>query len=195
MALSSALIKSRRTAKHKTKDRLQVIAFCLRQTWFALPVQSVRKVIPLGAIYGVTQRGHVGLTRYQNQEIPVIDVEERIFGATPTPTSTSSALALTNTLSSATLEQQRCLLVIPSSQELIGLPLNFQPTLRRVPQSAFSLLSPTYLNDSNIRCVNALIMLDPDEPPLFWLDLNQLLQSQANLLPGTPPANEDTVPF
>ncbi|NJR61659.1 MAG: hypothetical protein HC769_24185 [Cyanobacteria bacterium CRU_2_1] len=79
------------------------------------------------------------------------------------------------------------MLIVQNPQgELIGIPLDSAPSLRRVPRSAFAPLPPTYLTEGGVRCVSALIVLNPKEAPLFLLNLDQLLQSRSTL-PITEP--------
>jgi chemotaxis signal transduction protein len=135
--------------------------FRIRQDWFALPIQFAQRVIPLGLVYGAPQGG-VSLTRYQDQEIPVIDVEYRVFGGVE---------------DRPVFNIQRHLMIVQDAQGApVGIPFEAQPTLRRVAKSAFAPVPAVYLAEGNIQCVSALIQVAEDEPPLFLLDLDQLLQ-------------------
>lgn len=77
------------------------------------------------------------------------------------------------------------LLVQTATGATIGFPLDAQPMLRRVPESAFTPLSATYLAEGQLRCVKCLIVSAPEQPPIFLLNLDQLLQAQ----PALPPPN------
>ena len=75
------------------------------------------------------------------------------------------------------------LIVQNQNGEPIGIPLNSQPLLRRVPLSAFRPLPAAYLAEGAIRCVSALVVPAETEPPLFLLNLDQLLQPETRSLP------------
>jgi purine-binding chemotaxis protein CheW len=194
---------SRRTANRQTQATHQLIVFGIQQEWFALPIQVVHRVLPLEHIYGVSHDGGVGLTRHENQEVSVIDVEQRIFGKSscwylpPNPTiSNHSGFPpdIQSPPSSQTpyelhpqeVTQQRYLLIVKNTQEkLIGIPLKSQPTLHRVPKSVFAPVPPAYLAEGKIRCISALVVLADDQPPVFLLNLDQLVQFPLSLLPNT----------
>lgn len=161
----------------------QLIVFRVQQEWFGLPIQTVCKVIPMGQIYGAPQAGGMSLMHYQNQEILVIDVIPRIFKRSPTRSLPASATTIAS-LPSQPSNQPHLLIVQNQQKEFIGIPLDSPPSLRRVPQSAFTPLSSTYLAQGNIQCVCALVVAVKDEPPLFLLNLDQLLQTQPLQLPS-----------
>jgi hypothetical protein len=179
---------SRRSVNRKTQATHQLI---------------VHRVLPLEHIYGASQNGGVGLIHYENEEVPVIDVEQRIFGKSsrrnlpPTPTVNPHSgfpPDIQSLPSSQThhesypheVIQQRYLLIVKNTQEkLSGIPLDSQPTLRRVPKSVFTPVPPAYLAEGKIRCISALVVLDDNQPPLFLLNLDQLVQLPLSLLPNT----------
>jgi len=157
------------------------LVFSLRQEQFALPLPVVQQVVPVDRLYGNPSGAAMGFALTQGREIPVIPIHQRIFGAVwqaeergdrselSVPTQTASYLVLVQNLYS----------------ETVGLPLPCLPTLRRVPKSAFKPLSATYQSEGDIRCVAGLVVLAPEEPPIFLLSLTLLLEPKAALLPGT----------
>lgn len=176
MATLSSL-KGRRFGAKQTEATQQVLAFRLDQEWFALPIQSVQKVVSLGHIYGDPQSSGVSLTSYQSRELVVVDVGHRIFGRVPSPE--LAAPTPTEQSISPDLSLTRYLLVLQvSSGELVGLPITSQPVLRRVPMSAFGPLPTAYATEGNIRCISSLMLQTANEPPLFLLDPEVLLQPQ-----------------
>ena len=162
--------KSRRFKSHSATITQQLITFKLRQEWFALPIKSVQKVFPMGKVYGDPKGTGVSLTIYQDKELLVVDVGHRIFGETPSP----------NPPETGENAIQRFLLIVQSSQgELIGLPIDSLPALRRVPESAFTPLPEAYISEANIRCVSSLMLqTQEDETPCFLLTPELLIQPQ-----------------
>ncbi|WP_088893415.1 hypothetical protein [Leptolyngbya ohadii] len=111
----------------------------------------------------------------------VLDIRSRLFSkplfaVLPAAGETASALA--------TIAQPH-LLILDWSEELLGIRLEAPPVLRRVARSAFAPIPPTYLVESGIRCVSALVKPSETEPPLFFLNLEQLLSVRS--LPATSP--------
>lgn len=76
------------------------------------------------------------------------------------------------------------LIVQNRSGKIVGLPIDSPPSLQRIPESAFKPLTPDYIVEGNIRCVSALVIQENNQPPLFLLNPDQLIQSQQSLLPG-----------
>lgn len=84
---------------------------------------------------------------------------------------------------SGTIEGSYLLIVQSSKSKLVGLPLLEPPVLQRVPESAFAPLTSDYLAYGTIQCVSALIIQGNEQPPLFLLNPDQLVQPQSALPP------------
>jgi chemotaxis signal transduction protein len=184
---------SQRLANRRSEPLQKLIVFQIRQERFAVLIQFAKKVIPLGLVYGAPQGG-ISLTRYQDYEIPVIDVERRVFSKavnlslmSASPKVNDSSDASEKLYPQPVLDNQRHLMIVEDIQgSLIGLPMDSPPTLRRVPKSAFSPIPAIYLAEGNIQCVSALITVSESEPPFFLLNLDQVLQ-QGSLEPRYSP--------
>jgi purine-binding chemotaxis protein CheW len=184
MAVFSPLTSRRSTRRKGADATQQLIVFRLRNEGFALPIMAVQKVISMGNIYGAPGGAGVSLTLYQDQELIVIDVGCRIFREAPSLNSEPSIESQSSALVLDDKTLQRYLLIVQSSQgKLVGLPLEDPPSLHRVPSSSFAPLPSDYISYGNIRCVSALIKLNNDEPPLFLLNPDQLVQPQQALPP------------
>lgn len=185
--------KSQRLRSRKAEFTHQIIVFRVRQEWFALPIQVAQKVIPLGNLYGGGAGSEVSLTLYQDREIPVLDIQQRIFGTKPIPLLPSQASSehpphsanpsppVSKGNNTPPLPERFLLLIQSATDATIGFPIDAQPMLRRVTESAFVPLSETYLTGGQVRCVKCLIVPAPDQPPIFLLNLDQLLQTQPTL--------------
>ena len=186
-------LTSRRSSNRKVKPTQQIIVFRLKNEGFALPIRASLKVIPLGEIFGAPQITGVGLTLYQEQELLVIDIEKRIFKSVVTtkalassePSESLSSSESSESLppASSTIEGSYLLIVQSSKSKLVGLPLLEPPVLQRVPESAFAPLTSDYLAYGTIQCVSALIIQGNEQPPLFLLNPDQLVQPQSALPP------------
>lgn len=169
-----------RRASHRSEATQQLIVFRVWQEWFALPIQVAYRVIPIGQVYGACPQGSVSLTRYQDQDVLVLDVQRRIFGE-----KTPSLLPGHTPDEMNPLPERHLLLLHSPEGELVGIPLDHAPILRRVPVSAFKPVPPMYLAEGTIRCIGAIVVTPEGEPPLFLLNPAQLLQN-----PTALPASE-----
>ncbi|PSB02973.1 chemotaxis protein CheW [Merismopedia glauca] len=154
-------LRYRRFTASQTETIHQLIGFRLRQEWFALPINTIQKIIPLGKVYGDPKGTGISLTNYEGQEVLVIDVGYQIFGD----------------ILSVDLDQTepRFLVIIASTNgKLIGLPIDSPPSVLRVPESSLTVLPETYLERGNIKCISSTMIQMSDRPPLFLLDPNLL---------------------
>ncbi|WP_017325942.1 chemotaxis protein CheW [Synechococcus sp. PCC 7336] len=76
-------IQQRRARTRQAVATRQVIAFPLRGEWFALPIESVRQVVPLGKVYDDPKGTGLSLTVCRNRELTVVDIGHRLFGDRP----------------------------------------------------------------------------------------------------------------
>ncbi|MDJ0600344.1 MAG: chemotaxis protein CheW [Crocosphaera sp.] len=153
---------SRRLAE-KTKEKTQqIITFLLGEEWFALPIDRIQKVVPLGKVYGDPQRKGISLTHYKGQELLVIDVARCIFGLETLPCQQNTY-------------QTRFLLIINNENEqLVGLPIDSTPSISRVSESGFLPLPDIYLTQGNIHCISSTLIQVNEQNSFFVLDVNKL---------------------
>lgn len=176
----------------------QMITFLVRQDWFALPIQVAQKVVPLAAVRSSTGSQGQGLILVDQQRLPTIDLEQHIYRDLPLPPligPTAAAAAAGPTPLAANVvafpqpseipDDPRHVLIVrlPQMSESLGLVVSQTPMLQRVPETAFSPVSTTFLALSQLRCVNAVISLAGQEAPIFLLDMTQVLPP---LLPPSP---------
>lgn len=140
----------------------QIIVFMLQTEWFALALESVKQVLPLGDLYGDSQQTGVSLTLYQNQDLLVIDVSKRIFG--------QGNKFIVNQQNEP-IKNDRFLVVVQNQKgEIIGLPIDSPPSLKRLPESAFSPLPAAYMSAGNIQCVSKLMVDMSSDRPYFLIN-------------------------
>lgn len=177
MAISS--VRSRRIANRQTEARQQLITFQIRGERFAIPVGSVRKVIPIAEVYGDPKQTGISLTHYQGQEILVVDVGHRIFAEAPlTVAEPELAADQRSTSAPADLQQQQCLVLIQNIEGgLVGVPIDSQPAILWAPESQVTPLPASYLNRGNINAVSSMIVGEGGTAPFFLLDPEQLTRA------------------
>ncbi|MEO1401546.1 MAG: chemotaxis protein CheW [Cyanobacteria bacterium J06635_1] len=168
----------RRSRAHQFKKTQQLIVFQICQDWFALPIQAVARVVSLGDTYGDPHEIGASVTVHQGQEMTVLDVSRHVFGEPShqpryqLPPSTDEADTLSGYL----------IVAKTLHNTLVGLPVKAQPTVRRVPLSAFNPLPLDYVAKVNIQCVSSLV-IEPDQQPLFLLNTELLSQIRPQLQP------------
>jgi len=180
--------RSRRLANRRAEATQKLIVFYIHQIGFTLPIQAAEKVILLGEVYGAPDGQGLTFTRYQDRQILVVDAKQRIFGVQEPE---AKRIAQQSTIHSPPSQPESSdfrsiapdyLLIVQDPQgDSIGIPLDSQPSLRRVPLSAFKPIPSAYLANGKIRCISALVVIG-EEPPLFLLNLDQLLKMQTRSL-------------
>ena len=179
MAILSPL-KSRRLRNHKSETTQQVIIFQIQREWFALPIFAVKQVVLRSDTHGDYHAAGAGLTVYEGKELLVLDIKRQVFGHRPDLENSSEQPSPQSEAAPGYL-----LIIRNRQEELVGLPIEQPPTVRRVAQSAIVPLPSNYAARVNIQCVSGLIVQSEEHPILFLLNPDQLLQAQ----PLLPPAS------
>lgn len=165
--------RTRRSRSRTAEATRQVLTFKLQDEWFALPLEAVQKVSTLGDIYGDGNHSGISLTVFEGRELVVVDVAQRIFSQPDN--NATEAIAPSD-------ETPNFLIVVRSSEDnWVGLPTKTPPSVRRVPETAFTPLPETYQSAGNIQCVSSLTVQTDDEPPIFMLDRDRLIASSKEL--------------
>ena len=173
---SSHSFRNQRLINRQREVTEQVIAFQLREEWFALPIFAVQRVLPLGDVYGDPSHSGICLTQYQGQEILVLDVAHLIFSELQA--SHEERISELSSPSSATRAEagQRFLAVLQLDEdELMGLPIDSPPEVRRFPKSMIREIPQTYLEKGKIHCVSNMMLETDNNPPIFMLEPTQLI--------------------
>ncbi|MGB5973574.1 MAG: hypothetical protein WBG38_09645 [Nodosilinea sp.] len=161
--MTTALTRYRRRPVQEAS--LKLIAFPLRHNWFCLPLAMARRVIPPG-----TGNQPMGLTQFNHDNVPIMDVADRVYQAAPLLPSQGEPV-----LKVSDRPQQPILIVDSARFGLLGLLIDDIPSLKRARQSAFSPIPTTYLMMNNLQGISTLVTLNETEPPLFLLEVDALL--------------------
>lgn len=192
MAILSPL-KSRRLRSHKTETTQQVIVFQIQHEWFALPIFAVKKVIPRSDTHGNYHNFGAGLTVYEGRELLILDISHQVFGhrnndnnqINPPSANAASQPIPASTQQSTQVTNGYLLIIYDPQGELVGLPIESSPTVRKFSQSDIVPLPSNYAARVNIQCVSGLIIQSDNQPILFFLNPDHLFRSQP-LLPPIP---------
>jgi chemotaxis signal transduction protein len=167
MATLSSL-RSRRFANRVAEATVQLIAFRLRQDWFALPMEAVQRVASAQPGDSISSESGVTANLVDLQGLNIIDVNQRIFAADISP---DRADLLSE------LQQDHCFIILrPQAGETFGLPIDSRPQLRRIPQSLIIPFSSTHPAHKKLKSVDFIVNQTEDAEPLFLLNPAQLCQ-------------------
>jgi chemotaxis signal transduction protein len=169
MATLSSL-RSRRFANRVAEATVQLIAFRLRQDWFALPIDAVQRVASVQSGDSISNESGVMVNLVDQQGLTVIDVDRRIF--------VQAGLSLNRATLSAETQQDPCFIILqPKEGETFGLSIDSRPQLRRIAQSLIIPLSSTHPAYKQLKSVDFIANQTEDTQPLFLLDPAQLCQA------------------
>jgi chemotaxis signal transduction protein len=163
-------LRARRFANRVTETTQQYVTFRLRQYYFALPVEALQRVS--AADVGSHDEGGIGIVSEEPSDLTVIDVGQRIFVENSTAVS-SRPLSSVQALET----QTACFIVLQTSTgDRVGLPIDSQPKLLRVPQSKLSPLVSEHPIYGQIQSICAIITESENAEPIFVLSPEQLCQ-------------------
>ncbi|WP_017299220.1 hypothetical protein [Nodosilinea nodulosa] len=163
----NALARYRR--RPAQEPSLRLIAFQLRHNWFCLPLTVARRVIAPTAQTSAVQ---LGLAQLYNENIPIMDIADRVYQTAPLLPGYSAVSAA----AAQPAPSLQSIVVIDSPRfGLLGLLTDGIPCLKRARQSAFSPVPATYLMINHLQGISTLVTLNEVEPPLFLLEVDALL--------------------
>lgn len=167
-----------RSRKSSQQSFRQFLVFTIANQQFALPIESVEKVIQTPALYGDPNYRGFGLISYQGQQVTVIDVEQHLLG-----------VAHASTVDAKTrLEAAHFLILLKVDQgdansQLLGLPIEQPPQLQRLSQQTITSLPDSYLRWGDIHAVTAVSVEEAEtaqQSPTFILEPAAVISTLAN---------------
>ncbi len=165
-------LRARRFANRVTEPTQQYVTFRLRQYSFALPVETLQRVSAAEA--GSLDESGMGIASAELSDLAIINVGQQIFAEN------SAAISSPPLASLQVPETQAiCFIVLQTSTgDRVGLPIDSQPKLLRVPQSKLSPLISEHPVYEQIQSICAIITESEDAEPIFVLSPEQLCQNQ-----------------
>ena len=165
MAIPS-LLRARRSANRPTEQTQQVVLFCLRERWFALSMDAVKRVESFSRSSSLPDSlGQSAL--FGEQTLPLISAAQRIFREAPT---LSSNIDHFN-------QSPDCFLIIveTSTGKAFGLTISSSPKMQRVSLKETSTFLPEFSEAKVIECVSK-VLSQPDGPQILLLEPDLLYQ-------------------
>jgi len=172
---STSSLRDRRLANRQIELKQQFVVFWMRQAWFAIPIASMHRAIPIETdIPIITQAGI---------EVPIIDLGEIIFS--------EQQPILSNTLESrlevaslqfgnAEVSAQKSLILVKAliqTKSIVGILIDSQPVLQRILDSEFIPIPDNYRTDFDSQLLKSMIpsssqnaTQDTSRPEIFLLN-------------------------
>jgi purine-binding chemotaxis protein CheW len=132
------------------ESRLKFIAFKVINSWFALPIEAVLKIIPCPPIDGEI-RECLGLVEWERQTITIIDLAQKLQ-----PSKSS-------TLSTKNVAKSSLILVQTNSAELCGFLCNQDITLINIDPKNISSIPSSYRQVAEFGVISKIATLPQEE--------------------------------
>ena len=140
---------------------LKLIVFDIGKLTVACPIERVKKIINRTPVHG-SGLSHIGITHFDDHEVTVVDLHQRLFGSSQTNAPHSKGY----------------LVIVQNAQgELFSIPTASAPTLMEAPLSRIRALPESYRRSDTLEIASHVAMIPQAEESLtiFLLDVNRLL--------------------
>jgi chemotaxis signal transduction protein len=160
MALISSFT-ARRLADRKPPATRQIITFNAGSEWLAISTEIAQKVVPIQAIYKDQESLYLP-TIYESKEVYLLDPITHLVGAKK----------------QQELDTKKGYLILleASQKKLIAILLSAAPVLRRTTETAFIPIALIRPIPKNMETISRFAIQVEDEPLIFLLDYNHLIQ-------------------
>ena len=91
--IDSKISDNNQWQNHKAKSLLKLVVFRIESINFAFPIECVNKVINYTTVYS-SGLNDIGIAHVEDQEIPIIDLDRRLFKSTQISTSNPARFLL-----------------------------------------------------------------------------------------------------
>lgn len=149
------------SAAQQAKKLLKLLVFRIGNLNFALPIESVKKVINYTQVYS-SGLGHLGVAHVGEQEITVIDLHKRLFKSTQQIQDGS---------------QSYLIIAKNSISENFGILVEQTPSLIDVPSSQIRALPESYRRADTLEIASHVTVIPQESESLtvFLLDVDRLV--------------------
>jgi chemotaxis signal transduction protein len=164
MAIVSPL-RARRNANRPVESTQQVIMFCLRQHWFALPMETVKRLSSLDFSVSNTHEPISATDSTHDAELTTISANQAIF--------LDARSALDSEVESQEPDEPlaRFLIVVQRSNgETYGLTILTAPKMQRISATSIAPFSPTDPALELMQCISGVVNQAVDPQTLYLLN-------------------------
>lgn len=179
MAIVSPL-RARRNAKRPVESTQQMITFCLRQQWFALPMAVVKRVSTLQSAANSSSQQLGTVASEEDAELIKINAEQTIFlKARSIFNSQAQARSqASNIQASNTQEPDRFSIVFQTPNGMFyALTISSAPKMQRISPESIVPFSPTDLSIEPMECISGVVKQIDNLQTLYLLNPEQLCRN------------------
>jgi chemotaxis signal transduction protein len=180
MAIVSPL-RARRNAKRPVESTQQMITFCLRQQWFALPMAVVKRVSTLhSSANGFTSKQLGTVASEEDTELTKINAEQTIFlKARSIFNSQAQAQSQASNLQESNIQEpDRFSIVFQTSNGMFyALTISSAPKMQRISPESIVPFSPTDMSIEPMECISGVVKQTDNLKTLYLLNPEQLCRN------------------
>jgi chemotaxis signal transduction protein len=172
MAIVSPL-RARRNAKRPVESTQQMITFCLRQQWFALPMAVVKRVSTLYSSDNGSSKQLETIASEEDAELIKINAEQTIFLK-----ARSIFNSQARSQSSNIQEPDRFSIVFQTPNGMFyALTISSAPKMQRIPPESIVPFSPTDMSIEPMECISGVVKQTDNLKTLYLLNPEQLCRN------------------
>jgi chemotaxis signal transduction protein len=176
MAIVSPL-RARRNAKRPTESTQQMITFCLRQQWFALPMAVVKRVSTLHSFANGSSKQLETVASEEDKKLIKINAEQTIFlKARSIFNSQAQARSQASNIQASNIQEpDRFSIVfqIPNGM-FYALTISSAPRMQRIPPESIVPFSPTDMSIEPMECISGVVKQPDGLQTIYLLNPEQL---------------------
>ena len=167
-----------RSGKKTQQSYRQFLVFAIAGEQFALPIESIYKVIQSPQIYGDPNGRGLGLVTHQEQQVVVLDIEQFLFGISRLSDAPSQSSSLNSAQFLILMRIDRA----DGTAQLLGIPVEQAPLLQRLAQQTITALPESYMQWGDIHGITSVSIQDVEQAekhPTFILEPAQVFSTVA----------------
>jgi chemotaxis signal transduction protein len=179
MAIVSPL-RARRNAKRPVESTQQMITFCLRQQWFALPMAVVKRVSTLHSSANGSSKQLETVALEEDTELIKINAEQTIFlKARSIFNSQAQARSQSSNLQESNIQEpDRFSIVFQTSNGMFyALTISSAPKMQRISPESIVPFSPTDMSIEPMECISGVVNQTDNLKTLYLLNPEQLCRN------------------
>ncbi len=177
MAIVSPL-RARRNANRPVESTQQVIIFCLRQLWFALPMDVVKRVSTLQPSASHPIENSDGTASVDDAGLTKIDADQKIFLKARAAFNSQAQFQQLKIQESNAQKLDRFSIVFQTSNgEAYALTISSAPKMHRISPESIVPFSPADRSIEPMECISGIVKKADSPQTIYLLNPEQLCRS------------------
>jgi chemotaxis signal transduction protein len=177
MAIVSPL-RARRNAKRPVESTQQMITFCVRQQWFALPMAVVKRVSTLQSSANDSSKQLRTVASQEDVDLIKINAEQTIFLKARSIFNSQAQAQSSNIQESNIQEPDRFSIAFQTPNgRLFALTISSAPKMQRISPESIVPFSPTDMSIEPMECISGVVKQTDKLQTLYLLNPEQLCRN------------------